>query len=72
MFIAFGQPRFGAPAERNVLIGKYVEQITFRSAGANNLIDCGVNKHSVPPGLGRLLSGDQCLISTTFGKISRR
>jgi len=43
MFIAFGQPRFGAPAERNVLIDNYVEQITFRSAGANNLIDCGIN-----------------------------
>jgi len=37
--------------QRSQMFIKYVEQITFRSAGANNLIDCGVNKHSVPPGL---------------------
>jgi len=33
-----GQPLFGAPAERNVLIEEY-SNYTFRSAGAKNLID---------------------------------
>ena len=40
MFIDSSQPRFGAPAERDVLVDEYIEPLkrSFRSAGAKNLL----------------------------------
>jgi hypothetical protein len=41
MFIAFGQPRFGAPAERNVLADELVAPYIC-SAGAKELLAPGI------------------------------
>jgi len=38
MFIDYGHPLFGAPAERNVLVDEYVDLYT-RYVGTKSLID---------------------------------
>ena len=49
-----GQPMFGAPAERNVLVDEYVEPYNSLRWSEETLLIREFYKHSVPPGLSDL------------------